>query len=166
MYLRKLLMHYTEVVSFNMKTIDVSSSFKLEEPDNYFTSVLSSNFNTFEDCIKHCTELTSDLDYGIVLLIVTKWSEIMDSPTHKTTYVCGKGECEYLTLEWEQCYNAYIREEVIFSNDWIEKYKVHENYRLCSTYREGCTKEESQLILDMYEKSTKPKEVKWKELKL
>lgn len=127
---------------------------KVEQGD-YFTLVLSSNFDTFEDCIKHCTELTRYLEYGVVLLITTKWSEVMDSPTHKTTYVCDKGECEYLTLEWEQCDNAYTRDEVIFPNDWIEKYKVHENYKLCSVYQEDCTRRESELILDMYEAHTK-----------
>ena len=158
---------YIKVVSFNMITsIDISSLFnKPIEPDNYFTLVLSSDFRTFEDCIKHCTKLTNSTDYGITLLITTKLEDTMELPTHKEVYVCDKGESDTLTLEWEQCDAAYTRHEVTFPNDWIEQYRVHENIRLTLHYQEDCTIEESEVILNAYE-LTKPPEFKLKELKL
>jgi len=147
-------------------SIDISNPFKLEVTSDYFTLVLSSDFITFEDCIKHCTELTNGSEYGITLLIVTNKEYTLELPTHKEVYVCDTGESDILTLGWELCDNSYTRHEVSFPNDWIEKYKVHENPRLCTHCQEDCTREESEIILNAYETITKPPEFKLKELKL
>ena len=135
-------------------SIDISSPFKLEELEDYFTLVLSSDFITFEDCIKHCTDLTNGSEYGITLLIVTNKKYTLELPTHKEIYVCDTGESDMLTIEWELCDDAYTRHEVSFSNEWIEKYKVHENHRLCIHYQEDCTREESEIILNAFKPPT------------
>lgn len=136
--------------------------------DNYFKIVLSSEYDSIEDAVKYSTELTQECESkgnGVVILIVTQWTDMMVFPEHHTRYICNKGIENHLTFDWECDEDAYTEHYVTYPVEWIKKYNVENNTRLCIVYQHNCTKEQGEIILKGYEENTRPIEQQWKYLK-
>ena len=122
-------------------------------PDNYYKVVLSSDFDTFQEAVEHCVKVESELQctkMGVVILFVTKWTEMEMLPWYETQYVLDGVTYDNWNFELE-CSEDYetFREETHFV-EWTKPLELDTKTRLSILYAPDYTLEDAKHYLEVF----------------